>query len=76
MATPLRFGKYEGIGNDFLMVEADSDRALAPEQAPYDAPITLKLPGGPLELTDPRADLAVTLRGPARHVFSGEVVAP
>jgi diaminopimelate epimerase len=45
-------------------------------RAPYDAPITLKLPGGPLELTVARADLAVTLRGPARYVFSGEVMAP
>src|SRR4051812_15488675 len=29
----LRFGKYEGIGNDFLVVDADSEAALGPEQA-------------------------------------------
>ncbi|RYZ07210.1 MAG: diaminopimelate epimerase [Myxococcales bacterium] len=45
-------------------------------RAPYDAPITLRLPGGPLELTVRREDLAVTLRGPARYVFSGEVPEP
>jgi diaminopimelate epimerase len=45
-------------------------------RAPFDAPITLKLPGGPLELTVRREDLAVSLRGPARYVFSGEVPEP
>ena len=45
-------------------------------RAPYDAPITLRLPGGPLELTVGREDLAVTLRGPARFVFAGEVPDP
>ncbi len=29
----LRFGKYEGIGNDFLVVDAASESALSPEQA-------------------------------------------
>jgi diaminopimelate epimerase len=45
-------------------------------RAPFDAPITLRLPGGPLELTVRRDDLAVTLRGPARFVFAGEVPEP
>lgn len=45
-------------------------------RAPFDAPVTLKLPGGPLELTVRKEDLAVTLRGPARFVFSGEVPEP
>jgi diaminopimelate epimerase len=45
-------------------------------RAPYDSPITLRLPGGPLELTVRHDDLAVTLRGPARFVFSGEVPDP
>ena len=45
-------------------------------RAPYDSPVTLTLPGGPLELTVRREDLAVTLRGPARFVFSGEVPEP
>jgi diaminopimelate epimerase len=42
-------------------------------RAPFDAPITLRLPGGPLQLTVRRDDCTVTLRGPARFVFSGEV---
>lgn len=45
-------------------------------RAPYDAPITVRLPGGPLELTVSREDLSVTLRGPARFVFSGEAAQP
>jgi diaminopimelate epimerase len=45
-------------------------------RAPYETPITLRLPGGPLELTVSREDLAVNLRGPARFVFSGEVAQP
>ncbi len=45
-------------------------------RAPYDTTITLGLPGGPLELTVGREDLAVQLRGPARFVFSGEVPGP
>jgi len=45
-------------------------------RAPYDSPITLRLPGGPLWLSVRREDLAVTLRGPARFVFSGEVPDP
>jgi diaminopimelate epimerase len=45
-------------------------------RAPFAATITLRLPGGPLELTVRREDLAVTLRGPARYVFSGEVAEP
>ena len=44
-------------------------------RAPYDAPIALRLPGGPLELKVSQ-DLAVSLRGPARFVFSGEVAQP
>jgi diaminopimelate epimerase len=46
------------------------------ERAPFDAPISLRLPGGVLELTVGREDLAVTLRGPVRFVFSGEVTEP
>lgn len=45
-------------------------------RAPFDTPLTLQLPGGPLELTVAREDLSVTLRGPARFVFSGEVPEP
>lgn len=45
-------------------------------RAPFEAPITLRLPGGTLELTVSQSELAVTLRGPARFVFSGEVPEP
>jgi diaminopimelate epimerase len=45
-------------------------------RAPFDAPLTLRLPGGSLSLSVSRADLAVSLRGPARFVFSGEVPEP
>ena len=45
-------------------------------RAPYDTPLTLLLPGGPLELSVRRENLAVSLRGPARFVFSGEVAEP
>lgn len=40
--------------------------------APFEAPITVHLPGGPLEIRVRREDLDVQLRGPARWVFSGE----
>lgn len=39
--------------------------------APFDAPIAVHLPGGPLEIRVSREDLDVQLRGPARWVFSG-----
>jgi diaminopimelate epimerase len=39
---------------------------------PFDAPITVRLPGGPLEISVARETLEVELRGPARWVFSGE----
>lgn len=45
-------------------------------RAAYEQPISLRLPGGPLELRVERGSLAVTLRGPARFVFSGEAVDP
>lgn len=39
---------------------------------PFDAPVTVRLPGGPLEISVARETLEVQLRGPARWVFSGE----
>jgi diaminopimelate epimerase len=30
---PIEFSKYEGLGNDFLVVDADSESAISPEQA-------------------------------------------
>jgi diaminopimelate epimerase len=38
--------------------------------AEYGKPVTVRLPGGPLEITI-GADSRATMRGPARHVFSG-----
>jgi diaminopimelate epimerase len=43
------------------------------ERAPFDEPITLRLPGGALEVVVERGTLAVHVRGPARRVFRGEL---
>jgi diaminopimelate epimerase len=43
-------------------------------RARFGAPITVALPGGPLEITIAATTRAVRMRGPARRVFSGEVV--
>lgn len=45
-------------------------------RAPFGEPITVDLPGGRLEVTVARDSLGVRLRGPARRVFSGELVQP
>jgi len=42
-------------------------------RAPFGESLELHLPGGPLELTVARESLRVSLRGPARRVFSGQV---
>ena len=44
--------------------------------APFGEPIEIRLPGGSLELTVQRETLELSMRGPARRVFSGEVVLP
>lgn len=41
---------------------------------PFDQPVAVHLPGGPLVITV-SSSLAVTMRGPARFVFRGEVTA-
>jgi diaminopimelate epimerase len=41
-------------------------------RAPFDLPIEVRLPGGPLQITVNLGTLAVSMRGPARLVFSGE----
>jgi diaminopimelate epimerase len=43
-------------------------------RARFDTPLTVVLPGGSLEITVAAATRAVRMRGPARRVFSGEVV--
>ena len=42
-------------------------------RAAFERTLELHLPGGPLELTVAERTLAVSLRGPARRVFSGQV---
>jgi diaminopimelate epimerase len=42
-------------------------------RVPFDAEIEVRLPGGQLHITVARETLDVTMRGPARRVFSGEV---
>jgi diaminopimelate epimerase len=42
-------------------------------RAPFDRPMVVELPGGELRLTVAGGSLEVTLEGPARHVFSGQV---
>jgi len=44
-------------------------------RSPYGEPVAVKLPGGILTVTVERDSLAVTLRGPARLVFTGQVEA-
>ncbi len=42
-------------------------------RVPFDSEIEVRLPGGPLHISVARETLDVTMRGPARRVFSGEV---
>ena len=44
------------------------------ERAPFSDPITVVLPGGALDVTVTPETREVRMRGPARRVFSGEVV--
>lgn len=43
---------------------------------PFDDEVEVRLPGGPLQIQVAADTLAVSLRGPARRVFSGEVYRP
>jgi diaminopimelate epimerase len=42
-------------------------------RVPFDVEVAVHLPGGPLHITVARETLEVTMRGPARRVFAGEV---
>jgi diaminopimelate epimerase len=42
-------------------------------RASFGVPVHVRLPGGVLQITVGKEDLAVRMRGPARRVFSGEV---
>ncbi len=43
-------------------------------RVPFEAEIEVRLPGGPLHISVARETLDVTMRGPAKQVFSGEVL--
>jgi diaminopimelate epimerase len=43
------------------------------KRVPFDEPVEVRLPGGPLLIAVTREKLAVSLRGPARRVYTGEV---
>jgi diaminopimelate epimerase len=47
--------------------------AAASGRAAFDQPMSVALPGGELELTVSQGTLDVSLKGPARRVFSGQV---
>jgi diaminopimelate epimerase len=49
--------------------------AVGSGRAPFDTPIAIDLPGGRLEISVARGTLEVSMRGPARRVFSGETSA-
>jgi diaminopimelate epimerase len=40
----------------------------------FDAPVRVRLPGGDLEVLVRRDSMALTMTGPARRVFRGEVI--
>ncbi len=42
-------------------------------RAPFDEPIVVELPGGPLEIVVAEGTFEVTMRGPARRVFVGRL---
>jgi diaminopimelate epimerase len=46
--------------------------ACAAGLVPYDEPVEVRLPGGPLRITIAASDGAVTMVGPAVRVFAGE----
>lgn len=50
--------------------------AAAAGRAPFGEAIVVRLPGGPLELTVEAESLDVSMRGPARRVFSGRLELP
>lgn len=45
-------------------------------RAPRDVPITVRLPGGPLSIRVGAPGAPISMTGPARHVFDGEVELP
>jgi diaminopimelate epimerase len=66
-----------GVGRTLACGTGAAATAVALAQAgraPFDEPMEIRLPGGPLEISVAKATLAVTVRGPARRVFAGEVV--
>jgi diaminopimelate epimerase len=50
--------------------------ACAAERVAFGAPVLVELPGGALEIVVTQGTFDVTMRGPARRVFSGEIGLP
>ena len=87
--TNVEFAHIDGDGIDLVVWErgvgltsacgtgACATVAVACEKGlvPRDVPITVRLPGGALAITVDHAGRAM-MRGPAKHVFSGEVTVP
>ena len=83
----VEFCRMEGAGIDVTVWERGVGRTLAcgtgacavaaaacdAGRVPYGAPVRVRLPGGPLVVTVERGTRALTMRGPARRVFAGEV---
>jgi diaminopimelate epimerase len=63
-----------GVGRTLACGTGAAATAVALAQAgrvPFGTAVQIQLPGGTLEVRVDAADLAVTVKGPARHVFSG-----
>lgn len=68
-----------GVGRTLACGTGAAAAALAATlsgRAPFDEPIALDFTRGTLHVTVERSTLAVRLRGPARHVFHGELAEP
>lgn len=78
--TQLRVVVWErGVGRTLACgtgAAAVAVAATSSGRSPFDTPIELVLPGGPLQAVVEAGTLRVTLRGPARRVFSGEARLP
>jgi diaminopimelate epimerase len=66
-------GRTQACGTGACAVAA---AACETGRASFGAPIRVALPGGELEITVAEGTRALEMRGPARRVFSGEVVLP
>ncbi len=63
-------GRTQACGTGACAVAAAACQA---GLVPFDRPIEVVLPGGALAITVARADLRLSMRGPARRTFRGEI---